>query len=98
MIHREVDRLIKVYSFFFSSTAYYCIDRFNTTSVDHWCYDRDDGDCPEVTEEAIDNLILNLGECMKVRDSGPFEEGKGLDYFFELRGLVYQGGLDRSPS
>ena len=55
---------------FFSSAAYYCIDRFNTTSVDHWCYDRDDGGCPEVTEEAIDNLVLNLGECMKVRVAG----------------------------
>ena len=93
MIHREVDRLIKVYSFFFSSTAYYCIDRFNTTSVDHWCYDRDDGDCPEVTEEAIDNLVLNLGECMKVRTSGHFEEEKRLVWFFRCEALSTEGFL-----
>jgi len=47
-------------------TTYYCYSRFNSTTVDHWCYTRQDGNCPEVSSQEIESLKTNLGNCMKV--------------------------------
>jgi hypothetical protein len=44
---------------------YYCYNRFNSTTISHWCYVRMDGNCPEPTLEEINSFKLHVGACMK---------------------------------
>lgn len=46
-------------------SSYYCYSRFNATTVNHWCYTRQDGNCPEVTPSEIDAFKSSIGPCMK---------------------------------
>lgn len=48
-------------------STYYCFGRFNSTTVAHWCYDRRDGACPEVTAADIRRFADDMGACMRVR-------------------------------
>ena len=60
--------------------SYYCYNRFNATEVEYWCYQRsEDGVCPEVTQEEMDQFSSRLGSCMSYATS------KGLDISVNAR-------------
>lgn len=61
-------------------SSYYCYNRFNATKVSYWCYQRsEDGNCPEVTRDEMDQFSTKLGDCMT------FATSNGLDISINAR-------------
>lgn len=52
---------------------YYCYNRFNATTVAHWCAVRADGDCPEISAAQAASLRANVEECMRYASSKVLE-------------------------
>jgi hypothetical protein len=60
-------------------SSYYCYSRFNATEVDHWCFVRKDGACPEISDSELSTFTQNIGECMQ------YAASKGLNIAVNAR-------------
>ncbi len=65
-------------------SSYYCYNRFNSTEVSHWCFQRPPFDqlpldarsmgCPEVMTDEIDSFKYHVGSCLQKAVEMGFED------------------------
>lgn len=60
-------------------TSYYCYDRFNATTVEYWCYNRNGNSCPEVSQSDMSKFQNDFTTCLK------YASDKGLNLSVNAR-------------